>query len=121
LLTLVEFRSIVGTIHLALAFLVAFVAAVQMAADPPVRTAIATGLLSVVLALTAIALRPSTDGAAGDGNRDRQDAAQSGQRPYPAQWAAPPHQGMPPAPGQSGPFGGAPPQQPQQPWQPSGQ
>lgn len=120
-----RFRSIVGTINLALAFLTAFAAETQMAADPPVKTAVATGLLSVVLAVTAVAIRPSDEGGtkpADGGLQDPRGTAEAG-APQPGQWAAPPHPGMPPVPGQGGgpgapPAPGVPPRQ--QPWPPAG-
>ncbi|MCW2898715.1 MAG: hypothetical protein JWO67_980 [Streptosporangiaceae bacterium] len=106
-----RFRSIVGTIHLALAFIVACAAAAEMLADPPAPTAVATGLLSVVLAVTALALRPSSGGGtAHDGSQDRRGTAQAVPQPHSGQWATPPHPGMPPTPG-------APPQPP---WPPAG-
>jgi hypothetical protein len=113
-----RFRTIAGTINLLLAFLVVLVAAGQLAADPPVSTAMASGFAAVVLALTAVALRISPDSPPAHGHRTPQAATQAGQQPYQAQWAAPPqHPGMA-APGQGGAPGGA---APQQPWRPSGQ
>jgi hypothetical protein len=118
-------RTIVGTIHLALAFLTALAAATQASADPPKPAAIPTGLLAVVFAVTAIAIRPAHDPA-----RTSEAAPQGGfQDPTalapPPQHArgwspqtagAQPPPGPQPAPGQ----GMAPGPAPQQPWPPSG-
>ncbi len=123
-----RFRSIAGTINLALAFLIAAVAAAQLMADPPVRTAMASGFISIVLAVAAVALR-LPDPADGDPapartpqQQEPQQAPQMMQQPYPAQWAAPQHPGMPgaphPAPNPAASPGGTPPQQS---WGPSGQ
>ncbi|WP_214413819.1 hypothetical protein [Sphaerisporangium fuscum] len=110
-----RFRSIVGAINLGLAFIMVSVTAMQLAHDPPVSTAMASGFMSVVLAVTAVVLRLSPDTA---GNKE---AAQVARPPYPAPsqqgaghggvpGVAPAHPGMP---AQGAPL-------PQRPWPSSG-
>jgi hypothetical protein len=112
-----RFRAVVGAVNLALAFLVAAVAAAQLMADPPVKTAMASGFISVVLAVTALALRLPPDTDPVGGVSPPQGNAQVAQQPYPAPWGAPPQHNVPGIPGQGSAPGGAPPQQP---WGPPG-
>lgn len=119
-----RFRSIVGTINLALAFLVAIGTAAQLMNDPPARSAMASGFLSIILAVTAVAVRLSPDPSPAGNRRAPQGTAQTAQQTHPGQWTAPHHPGVPAAPGLGGAPGEVSPQpQPhqQQPWQPPGQ
>jgi hypothetical protein len=100
-----RFRVVAGTINLALAFLTTVMAAAELMTKPPAEAALATGFLSVVLAVTAAALRSPRDRAATAGSRELYGGSQPVSPPYPAQ----PYLGMPPAPGgQQGPPGTSP-------------